>query len=92
MSRMFLAQFHLRRYTATNPLMPTQKRSDWWGDTNTTLGPDDWPGGDLGERMVRWNSEGHFLFPIQVNASMRMMTPAMADAFDRGPACDLHGF
>lgn len=91
-SRMLLSHFHLKRYTATNPLMPAQKRSDWWGDTQVSLGREEWPGGELGERMVRWSNQGHFLFPIQVNAAMRMMTPVMAQHFQRGGACNLHGY
>ncbi|WIG94768.1 TadE family protein [Myxococcus sp. SDU36] len=91
MSRMLLAHFRLRRYTAANPLMPVQRRSAWWGETSATLGRDGWPGGDLGARMVRWSDEGHFVFPIQVNAAMRMMTPVMAEHFMGGPACNLHG-
>ncbi|MCY1017246.1 TadE/TadG family type IV pilus assembly protein [Pyxidicoccus sp. MSG2] len=91
MSRMFLAHFQLQRYTATNPLMPTQKRAAWYGETDETIGRDRWPGGDLGARMVRWSNDGHFLFPIQVNAAMRMMTPVMSEYFQGGPACALHG-
>jgi hypothetical protein len=91
MSRMFLAHFRLKRYTATNPLMPAQKRAAWWGETDETLGRDGWPGGDLGDRMVRWSADGHFLFPIQVSAAMRMMTPVMSEYFQGGPACNLHG-
>jgi len=87
MSRMFLAHFGLKNYTATNPLMPAQKRSDWWLDEPVEIGPDEWPGGDLGERMVRWSNRGHFVFPIQVHAAMRMMTPVMAQNFQRGAAC-----
>ncbi|MCP3100903.1 pilus assembly protein [Myxococcus sp. K15C18031901] len=87
MSRMFLAHFGLKNYTATNPLMPAQKRSDWWLDEPVEIGPDEWPGGDLGDRMVRWSNQGHFVFPIQVHAAMRMMTPAMAQNFQRGAAC-----
>ncbi len=91
-SRMLLSHFSLQRYTATNPLMPAQKRSDWRGGSNGPLDRDAWPGGDLGDRMVRWSSQGHFLFPIQVNAAMRMMTPAMAQHFQGGAACRLHGY
>jgi hypothetical protein len=91
MSRMFLAHFQLQRYTAANPLMPTQKRAAWYGETDETIGRDRWPGGDLGDRMVRWSNDGHFLFPIQVNAAMRMMTPVMSEYFQGGPACALHG-
>ncbi len=91
MSRMFLAHFRLQRYTATNPLMPTQKRAAWYGETDDTLGRDGWPGGDLSERMLRWSEEGHFVFPIQVNAAMRMMTPVRAEHFQGGPACNPHG-
>lgn len=91
-SRMLLSHFSLQRYTATNPLMPAQKRSDWRGGSNGPLDRDAWPGGDLGDRMVRWSNQGHFLFPIQVNAAMRMMTPVMAQHFQRGGACNLHGY
>jgi len=92
MSRMFLAHFGLRNYTATNPLMPAQKRSDWWNDEAPPLGPNDWPGGALDERMVTWSNRGHFVFPIQVHAAMRMMTPVMADNFSRGAECPVTGF
>ncbi|MCP3058960.1 pilus assembly protein [Myxococcus sp. K38C18041901] len=92
MSRMFLAHFGLRRYTATNPLMPAQKQSEWWNDEAPPLGPDDWPGGALDERMVSWSRQGHFVFPIQVHAAMRMMTPVMAQNFPRGAECPVTGF
>ncbi|WP_342378473.1 pilus assembly protein [Myxococcus stipitatus] len=92
MSRMFLAHFGLRSYTATNPLMPAQKRSDWWNDEPVPLGPDDWPGGPLDDRMVAWSAAGHFVFPIQVHAAMRMMTPVMAENFLRGAECPVTGF
>jgi hypothetical protein len=91
MSRMFLAHFALRRYTSTNPLMPTQRRAAWWGETDETLGRDGWPGGDLGLRMVEWGERGHYLFPIQVSAAMRMMTPVRSEYFQGGPACNPHG-
>lgn len=92
MSRMFLAQFALRNYTAANPLNPAQRRTDWWGETNETLGRDRWPGGELDRRMVDWDRQGHFVFPIQVSAAMRMMTPIRAEYFLGGPACRLHDF
>ncbi len=92
MSRMFLAHFQLQRYTAANPLMPTQKRAAWYGETDDTIGRDRWPGGDLGDRMVQWSNQGHFVFPIQVSAAMRMMTPVMSEYFQGGPACSPHGF
>ncbi|MCP3136106.1 TadE/TadG family type IV pilus assembly protein [Pyxidicoccus xibeiensis] len=91
MSRMLLAHFQLKRYTAANPLMPVQRRAAWWGETDATLGRDGWPGGDLGDRMVQWSNQGHYLFPIQVNAAMRMMTPVMSEYFQGGPACNPHG-
>ena len=92
MSRMFLAHFRLKNYTNANPLMPAQKKSDWWSDTDVELGDDEWPGGDLGERMVRWSEQGHYLFPIQVHAAMRMMSPVKANSFNGGAGCSLHGF
>ncbi|MBZ4418696.1 TadE/TadG family type IV pilus assembly protein [Myxococcus sp. RHSTA-1-4] len=91
MSRMFLAHFALQRYTSTNPLMPAQRRAAWWGETDETLGRDGWPGGDLSRRMVEWSERGHYLFPIQVSAAMRMMTPVRSEHFQGGPACNPHG-
>ena len=92
LGRMFLAHFKLKSYTATNPLMPTQRRSDGWDEHGVALAPDDWPGGDLGQRMVRWGGQGHYLFPIQVHAAMRMMTPVKAENFQGGAGCGLHDF
>ncbi|MCY1030593.1 pilus assembly protein [Corallococcus sp. BB11-1] len=92
MSRMFLAHFHLRNYDRANPLNPAQGKTDWWNDTDVELGADGWPGGDLGDRMVKWSGQGHYLFPIQVHAAMRMMTPVKAENFQGGAGCSLHGF
>ncbi|RYZ35544.1 MAG: pilus assembly protein [Myxococcaceae bacterium] len=92
MSRMFLAHFNLKNYEKANPLNPTQAKTSWWNDDAVELGADEWPGGDLGERMLRWSGNGHYLFPIQVHAAMRMMTPVKAENFQGGAACSLHGF
>ncbi len=92
LSRMFLAHFRLKPYTAANPLMPADRRADGWSEGSVAMRSDSWPGGDLGARMVEWSGQGHYLFPIQVNATMRMMTPARADDFQGGAACSLHGF
>jgi hypothetical protein len=92
LNRMFLAHFKLKRYTAANPLMPVQKNAGGWDEDGVALPSDSWPGGDLGERMVQWSEQGHFLFPIQVHAAMRMMTPVKAINFQGGAACGLHSF
>ena len=92
LNRMFLAHFRLKPYTAANPLMPADSRADGWSDDSVALNPNSWPGGDLGRRMVEWSRQGHYLFPIQVHATMRMMTPARAEYFQGGGACSLHGF
>lgn len=77
MERMFLAQWNLRPYGAQNPLMETQKAK--WPDaptTNLNQAHDPWPGGPLDASLLGWEDQGHHLFPIEVNYSMRMMTPA----------------
>ncbi|MFT3839445.1 MAG: pilus assembly protein [Myxococcaceae bacterium] len=77
MERMFLAQWNLRPYGAQNPLMETQKAK--WPDaptTNLNQAHDPWPGGPLDQSLLGWEDQGHHLFPIEVNYSMRMMTPA----------------
>jgi hypothetical protein len=92
LNRMFLAHFKLKRYTAANPLMPAQKNAGGWDDGSVRLPSGGWPGGDLGDRMVEWSAQGHYLFPIQVHAAMRMMTPVKATHFQEGAACRLHSF
>jgi hypothetical protein len=73
MSRMFLAHFGLRSYDAVNPLMAASRNAGW--NAASSLLPEPWPGGPLGDNMLRWANDGHYLFPIRVSASMRMMTP-----------------
>ena len=71
LTRAFLAYWGLKPYDAVNPLMPVQTAS--WQQASQ---PPRWPGGDLGDQMLRWSEQGHYLFPIQTNFGMRMMTPA----------------
>lgn len=78
MSKMFLAYFGLKPYTAQNPLMLTQKAN--WSQKEASLQTgDSWPGGDPGDNMRTWDAKHHYLFPIKVTAAMRMMTPAKAN-------------
>lgn len=71
LTRAFLAYWGLKPYDAVNPLMTPQTAS-WQAQSR----PPRWPGGDLGDQMLRWSEQGRYLFPIQTNFGMRMMTPA----------------
>lgn len=86
-SQILLAHLGIRDYSGFNPLMPTS-RANWVRRSSTAL-DGVWPGGDLAIRMRNWASGGHYVFPIQVNAAMRMMTPARRAFFPRGGACPL---
>lgn len=80
MSRMYLAYFGLKDYTAQNPLMETQTAD--WTKTGSTLDTSTWPGGSPGANMRKWAlRRHHYLFPIKVTATMRMMTPAKRTYF-----------
>ncbi len=70
MSRMFLANFQLRDYTAANPLLMARKAEGWTG--NATL--KDQHGGVTGYYAGQVNG-GSYVFPIQATAALRMMTP-----------------
>ncbi|MBL8950249.1 MAG: pilus assembly protein [Myxococcaceae bacterium] len=73
LARAFLAYWGLKPYDAVNPLMPVQTVTASWQAQSR---PPRWPGGDLGEQMLRWAEQGRYLFPIQTQFGMRMMTPA----------------
>ncbi|MBK7860878.1 MAG: pilus assembly protein [Archangiaceae bacterium] len=81
MSRMFLAHFDLQAYNDVNPLLPTESRAGWPDDRTSRFASEPWPGGRLGPNMRRWASGGHYLFPIRVTASMRMMVPPARSEF-----------
>lgn len=85
-SDMLLAHLGIREYQGFNPLMPTQNNARWRAVSTAGYGGN-WPGGDLRDRMLQWSQSGHYLFPIQVNAAMRMMTPARREHFRGGGAC-----
>jgi hypothetical protein len=87
MSRMFLAEYGLRTYTATNPLIMTQKAS-WSAGAPPPVMTEAWPGGNPGDNMLRWADAGAYLVPIRVTASMRMMVPPRKSDFP-APECPL---
>jgi hypothetical protein len=79
MSSMYLAQYGLQNYTASNPLEPAQADAAWTGSSSFIS--ETWPGGNLGSNMQAWAAMGHYLFPIRVTFTMRMMTPAKQKFF-----------
>ncbi len=91
MGRMFLAHFSLQSFNATNPLMPVERNAGWMGEVPPSGGAfsEAWPGGSVSGNLLRWAGQGHYLFPIRVTATMRMMQPPRRDLFLRGKACPL---
>ena len=76
MSRMFLAQWGLRPYTAQNPLMVTQT-AEWREEVDA-------PFEDvIAQELVRRINARQYVFPIQASYTMRMMTPAQGRYFTR---------
>lgn len=71
LTRMFLAYWDVKPYDAVNPLMPVRPAT-WPPQSRSPR----WPGGDLGDQVLRWSEQGRYLFPVQTNFGMRMMTPA----------------
>jgi hypothetical protein len=88
MSRMFLAHYNLQAYNAVNPLISTEARAGWPDDGTSSFIAEPWPGGPLGANMLNWANGGHYLFPIRVTASMRMMVPPRKSEFAT-PGCPL---
>jgi hypothetical protein len=62
------ATFGLGNLTGANPLMPAQRSSDWSGRETIDS--------KVGAELVRRAGVKHYVMPIQVTYSMRMMTPA----------------
>ena len=89
MSRILLAHFGIAEYHAVSPFLATRTDANWQdGGARFDLQP--WPGGSIAANLGTWSSNGHYLFPIEVNATMRMMTPALKRFFPDGQyACPL---
>jgi hypothetical protein len=89
MSWIFLAHFGLRDFRGQNPLVFTDRDEHWRRSPGASLSGASWPGGPIARRMRNWANQEHYLFPIEVNAVMRMMTPARRQYFSRGQDCPL---
>lgn len=75
MGRMFLAHYDLQVYNDANPLAPVEGRAGWPDSPTLSFANEMWPGGALGPNMRSWAGAGHYLFPLRVTSSMRMMVP-----------------
>jgi hypothetical protein len=73
LSAIILANFGLRNYTRVNPLLVTQSKSNW--DGTAKLDP------RLVPELMKRADARHYVAPIVVTYSMRMMTPARAKNF-----------
>ncbi|MFY0579165.1 TadE/TadG family type IV pilus assembly protein [Cystobacter fuscus] len=76
LGRMFLAHLGLRDYTADNPLMSPQ-RAQWGSQTAFRLN------GLIGQELLDRASRHQYVFPLQANYAMRMMTPPRPRNFAR---------
>jgi hypothetical protein len=73
MARMFVAQWGLQAYVAQNPLMLTQT-AHWTGDAPP-------PQAQIASALQARVNAGEYVVPIDVNYTMRMMTPVKVAAF-----------
>jgi hypothetical protein len=78
--KIMLANFGVQDYTAINPYLVTQT-AKWKDDGSGGLLGEPWPGGSPTSTMGNWAASGHYVVPIRVSASMRMMTPAKKSFF-----------
>jgi hypothetical protein len=81
MSRIFLAHYNLQAYNDANPMLLSEGRAGWPDSPPLSFAAETWPGGDLGVNMRRWSNAGHYLFPLRVTSSMRMMVPPRQSNF-----------
>jgi len=79
-SRMALAHLGLQPYRAVNPLAPTQTAA-WARDTTFSL---DNP---IAAEYLRRVNARHYVYPIEVTYTMRMMSPVMVSDFTRSQNC-----
>lgn len=75
LGRMFLAHYRLTEYDFANPLSPIEGHAGWPDSGGLKFIGEPWPGGPLDASMLAFANQGHFLFPLRVTWSMRMMTP-----------------
>ena len=78
-SRLALASFGLRDYVAQNPLMVRQTAN--WG-----RGPTRRPQAPIAVEYARRIAAKHYVFPIEVTSTMRMMSPVKISEFNN-PNC-----
>lgn len=83
-SRLAAARLGLDSYTDQNPLMLTQ-RASW--DAGTPPRLEARTAAELRRRLAR----GHYMFPIEVSSTMRMMTPPRLSEFATA-GCPAPGF
>jgi hypothetical protein len=81
-SRMALAHLGLEPYTKVNPLEPTQKNANWQREGWATFSLQ----GPIATELVRRLGAKHYVYPIEVTYTMRMMSPVMLSDFAQ-PNC-----
>ena len=78
-SRMAMADLGLRAYTAQDPLMLT-KKANWEAGSYRLQG-------EIAAEYVRRVGMEHYVFPIDVSSTMRMMSPVQLSDFTSGQNC-----
>jgi hypothetical protein len=81
-SRMALAHLGLGDYNYVNPLEPTQKNANWHREAGATFSLQ----GEIASELLRRVGDKHYVFPIDVSYTMRMMSPVQRSDFDK-PNC-----
>jgi hypothetical protein len=79
-SRMALAELGIQNYNAVDPLMPTQRNANWHTYSGFTLQSP--IASELASRIMA----KHYVYPIDVNYTMRMMSPVKLSDF-ASPNC-----
>jgi hypothetical protein len=75
LTRMFLAQLGLREYTAVDPIQPVHN-ARWRQGMATSLEA------AIRQELLERVDREEYVFPLQANYSMRMMTPARRQFFE----------
>ncbi len=79
-SRMALADMNLKAYTAQNPLL-VQKKVNWGAGVSKT------PQAEIAGEYLKRYALKHYVFPIEVTSTMRMMSPVQFSDFNANFNC-----
>lgn len=82
-TQMVLAHFGLQGHFAMNPLMPAREAA-WLPRDEKVLAS------AVADELLKRSGRGHYVFPVMVHSSQRMMSPPRLSEFSR-PVCSAPG-